>query len=167
MDAQNCVIGRGTRADIHQQGLLHRAVHILVKNGAGQFFVQLRSQTKDNNPGLWDSSAAGHVNSGETYIDCAVRELSEELGIQAASADFQSIGQRPATKSNGFEFQTIYLVMSDADITLHPQEVEDGRWLSVAELDDWLDREPVKFTADFIVNWDMYKSFVKHANGAA
>ena len=36
---------------------------------------------KDESPGLWDSSAAGHVESGENYISCANRELKEELEL--------------------------------------------------------------------------------------
>ena len=47
--------------------------------------------TKDTFPGAWDSSSSGHVDSGEDYDDCAVRELREELGLRrfrAATAAF-------------------------------------------------------------------------------
>ncbi len=33
--------------------------------------------------GLWDSACSGHVQPGESYLDAAVRELEEELGIRA------------------------------------------------------------------------------------
>ncbi len=33
--------------------------------------------------GLWDSACSGHVQPGESYVDAAVRELEEELGIRA------------------------------------------------------------------------------------
>ena len=39
--------------------------------------------TKDTFPGAWDSSASGHVDSGEDYDACSVRELREELGLTA------------------------------------------------------------------------------------
>ena len=35
--------------------------------------------SKDSSPGLWDSSASGHLDCGEDYDACAVRELREEL----------------------------------------------------------------------------------------
>ena len=74
------VIGRAPRKEVHAKGLMHRAVHVLVFNGKGQIFLQKRSLKKDREPGKWDSSAAGHVDSGETYDACAVRELHEEIG---------------------------------------------------------------------------------------
>src|SRR5712671_919050 len=78
------VIGRETRREVHRQGLMHRAVHVLVFNRAGQVFLQKRSLRKDRQPGLWDSSASGHLDSGEDYDACAVRELREELGLRLA-----------------------------------------------------------------------------------
>ena len=75
------VIGQETRQEVHRRGLLHRAVHVLIYNGKGEIFLQKRSMTKDSCPGLWDSSASGHVDSGEEYDACSVREVREELGV--------------------------------------------------------------------------------------
>jgi isopentenyldiphosphate isomerase len=73
------IIGREPRSVVHARGLRHRAVHVLVFNAAGQLFLQKRSMTKDNDPGLWDSSCSGHVDSGESYAVAAERELMEEI----------------------------------------------------------------------------------------
>ena len=64
-----------TRHTVHREKLLHRAVHIFVFNQRGELFLQRRSQWKDMHPRCWDSSAAGHVNSGDNYDDTAPREL--------------------------------------------------------------------------------------------
>jgi 8-oxo-dGTP pyrophosphatase MutT (NUDIX family) len=80
------VIGQQPRGVVHRLGLLHRAVHVLVFNAAGQVFLQKRSMTKDRQPGLWDSSASGHVDAREDYDACAVRELHEEIGLQLSEA---------------------------------------------------------------------------------
>ena len=69
------------RSEVHRLGLLHRAVHVLVFNSRGEIFLQKRSMTKDREPGKWDSSSSGHVDSGEDYDACAVRELREEIGL--------------------------------------------------------------------------------------
>lgn len=153
VDERNQVIGSGTRKHVHAKGLRHRAVHILVKNSQNQVFVQLRSLSKDNNPGLWDTSAAGHVDAGESYLACAVREIKEELGIDIVESDLSLMQQRPATASNGYEFQHIYCVTSDAGITLQSEEVSDGKWLDRQTLSGWLAAEPDLFTEDFKDIW--------------
>ena len=66
------VVGQLSRREVHRQGLMHRAVHILMFNSAGKVFLQKRSMKKDNFPGTWDSSAAGHVDTGEDYDECAL-----------------------------------------------------------------------------------------------
>jgi len=71
------VVDRKPRSVVHRDGLLHRAVHVLVFNSRGQIFLQKRSMKKDRQPGLWDSSASGHVDSGEDYDTTAVREVRE------------------------------------------------------------------------------------------
>src|SRR5688572_9929677 len=77
------VIGRNTRSVVHRLGLRHRAVHVLVYNSKGAIFLQKRSMQKDTFPGAWDSSAAGHLDCGEDYDACAIREMREELGLEA------------------------------------------------------------------------------------
>ena len=67
VNEQDQVVGQKPRSEVHRLGLLHRAAHILVFNCRGEVFLQKRSLTKDRQPGLWDSSASGHVDSGESY----------------------------------------------------------------------------------------------------
>src|ERR1043166_7202136 len=86
------VIGSRPRSEVHRLGLLHRVVHILVSNSRAEIFLQKRSMKKDRQPGLWDSSASGHVDSGEDYDTCAVRELQEEIGLKLK---FSTVGAPP------------------------------------------------------------------------
>ena len=79
------VIGQKPRSEIHRLKLNHRAVHVLVFNSRGEIFLQKRSMKKDCFPGAWDSSASGHLDSGESYDACAVRELREEIGLELAA----------------------------------------------------------------------------------
>src|SRR5476651_1980015 len=79
------VVGQNTRREVHARGLWHRAVHVLVFNARGEVFLQKRSLKKDIAAGKWDSSASGHLDTGETYDACAVREVREELGLKIKS----------------------------------------------------------------------------------
>jgi len=78
---RNEVIGQETRSVVHARGLKHRAVHVLVFRKNGDLFIQKRSMAKDADPGRWDTSAAGHLDAGEGYMEAARREVKEELGV--------------------------------------------------------------------------------------
>lgn len=159
VDLNDRVIGRDSRQQVHARRAMHRASHILLFNSQGQVFVQLRSQKKDEAAGLWDTSVAGHVDSGEDYLACAVRELAEELGIAIDPSKLTWVDKLPPDESNGFEFTSLYYTCSDQPLILNPEEIDDGRWLLPAELDTWIDREPSQFTGGFRVIWPIVRTF--------
>lgn len=158
VDAQDRVIGRDTRARVHAGGHFHRSSHVILLNSHQQVFVQLRSTTKDTNPGLWDTSAAGHVDSGESYLSCAVRELQEELGIDVPEQAMVLIGKLQPKPSNGHEFTHIFTVSSDSSVVLEAGEVADGRWVSPSELEGWMAEDEAQFTDVFRMIWGIYRS---------
>ena len=134
VDANDRVIDVMARSEVHQLGLMHRSVHILVFNSVQEFFIQKRSMSKDSNPGLWDSSAAGHVDSGEDYFNCAQREMGEELGIHHPGS-LEPLFHLPASKTTGMEHCTVYRCLHDGPMALQADEIEEGAWLSLADMD--------------------------------
>jgi len=135
VDAQDRVIGVKTRGEIHSRGLMHRAVHILLFNEAGRVFLQKRSLSKDENPGLWDTSAAGHVDSGEDYLGCALREIHEELGIEAGPG-FEFLFKMEPCRATGNEHSKVFRYRHDGPLRLHSGEIDDGAWLEPKTLDE-------------------------------
>ena len=154
VDSDDRVIGTARRADVHANGWLHRAVHILVRRRNGEIFLQKRSLSKDCHPGTWDSSASGHLDSGEYYLEAAVRELFEELGITARADALTELGYLPTSDMTGQEFVRIYAFHHNGPFILHPDEIEEGKWISAAELDDWLNRRPGNFAPCFQLVWE-------------
>ena len=146
------IIGRELRSIVHARGLLHRAVHVLVYNAAGQLFLQKRSMTKDNDPGLWDSSCSGHVDSGESYAVAAERELMEEIDL-LVDEPMEELFKIEASVETGWEFAIIYRTESEGPFTLCPEEIDEGRWFSPKEIDDALAIEPEKYSPTFRLIW--------------
>ena len=134
VDEHDRVTGTERRGVIHQKGLMHRSAQVLVFNSSGELFLQKRSDNKDEFPGLWDSSAAGHVDPGESYLECARRELEEELGISQPGG-LTEVCRFPASRSTGFEHCAVHRCTWDGPISFQPDEVEDGRWLEPADMD--------------------------------
>ena len=161
VDTNDSVIGRAPREVVHSENHLHRSSHIVVFNTRGQVFVQLRSRLKDSNPRLWDTSAAGHVDSGENYLDCAVRELLEELGIIVPPDSLNRVGKLLPEQRNGFEFTELFTVCSDQQIVLQEEEIEEGIWVQPEELDRWIAREADAFTDIFRTIWPMVKQTIQ------
>lgn len=127
------VIGRERRAEIHRLGIRHRAVHVFIFNHLNQLFLQKRSKTKDTNPGLWDSSVAGHVDYGEDYDQCVVREMQEELGIRSRAIP-EHLLKIPACTETGMEFIQVYRLIDSGPFKLNKSEIDEGRWISVDEM---------------------------------
>lgn len=80
-----------TREEIHQKGLCHRIVVIAIIDAKGNILMQQRSKNKSKNPGKWDVAAAGHVSSGQTSTEAAIRETLEEVGIKVNEKELEYI----------------------------------------------------------------------------
>ena len=156
VDADDRVVGKATRGEIHRRGLMHRATHILVFNARGEVFLQKRSMSKDSSPGLWDSSAAGHLDQGEDYDTCAVRELHEELGIRVGDP-LERLFKIDATPESDHEFAWIYRCRHNGPLRLQPEEIDDGAWFDPTEVDAWLTRAPDEITSVFRLIWRRYR----------
>jgi 16S rRNA (adenine1518-N6/adenine1519-N6)-dimethyltransferase len=153
VDSEDRVVGQATRGEVHARGLLHRSVHILVFNSQGELFLQKRALTKDENPGYWDSSAAGHVNSGEDYLASAGRELKEELGISGELRFFMKFS---ASQKTLWEHVKTYLCATNQKITINPVEISEGRFWPIHELKESIISHPGQFTSTFHLIFDSY-----------
>ena len=146
------VIGQNTRAEVHRLGLNHRAVHVLVFNARGEIFLQKRSMNKDRHPGVWDSSASGHLDTGETYDACAVRETREEIGLVLKQTP-ERLFKLAACEDTGQEFVWVYRCEAEGPFTLHPEEIKRGDWFVPKELSRWLGDRPQDFAPTLPVIW--------------
>ncbi len=155
VDADDHVIGDAPRGEVHANNFLHRAVHILLFNDAGELFLQKRSRLKDRHPGVWDSSAAGHVDAGEDYDEAARRELQEELGVSAA---LQRVAKLSASERTGEEFIWLYRGSSNGPFQLARSEIECGEFFSRGLVTDWLKARPHDFAPGFVECWNAFET---------
>ena len=151
------VIGRAPRSEVHARGLLHRAVHVLVFNSRGEIFLQKRSMKKDRQPGVWDSSCSGHVDSGEDYDQTAVRELREEIGLRLAAPP-QRLFKVDACEETDAEFVWVYRCESEGPFQLHPDEIEVGDWFAPERVTQWIEERPQEFATAFVLIWGLFTS---------
>lgn len=152
VDEQDRVTGQLARREVHRQKLRHRAVHLLVANRAGQVFLHQRSMQKDLFPGVWDSSAAGHVGAGEDYDGTASRELAEEIGCRPEKPP-RRLFKIEAREETGQEFVWVYRVDAEGPFVLQADEIEQGDWFTVAQIDRWIAERPQELAPAFLFIW--------------
>ena len=155
VDANDQVTGTATRAEVHAQNLLHRAVHVFVFNKRGDLLLQKRSRLKDRCPSLWDSSVAGHLDSGESYEAAAVRELGEEMGIVAETAPEEIARITPGVET-GWEHVRLYRTRHDGNLRFPSAEVEAAMWFPLAEIAAWIAGCPADFAPGFLECWKKF-----------
>lgn len=156
VDENDVVIAVKKRGEIHAEGLMHRAVHILLFNSKGELFLQKRSMSKDEQPGKWDSSAAGHVDSGEEYLDCARREIAEELGI-VIDRPLRPLFKLPASALTGNEHCMVYRYCHDGPLDLQDDEIDDGEWVEPAIMDRRVAGADPALTDAISLIWTRYR----------
>lgn len=159
VDENDCVVGQATRAEVHRKKLFHRAVHILVFDARGNVVLQKRSLAKDTCPGLFSTSCAGHVDSGETYAVAAIRELGEELGIALSDAAGtpEFLFKMPPCEELGWEFIRVYALTYAGTFSPNPAEIERLEFCSPAELDSRLSESPQSFAESFRFVWKTFR----------
>jgi isopentenyldiphosphate isomerase len=162
VDERDQVIGRDTRNNVHRLGLMHRAAHVLVFNSRGEVFLQKRSMKKDRQPGVWDSSASGHLDCGEDYDICAVRELREEIGLEATTAP-KRLFKLSASKETDQEHVWIYSCKAEGPFTLNPDELECGQWFAPDYVTQWLADRPQDFATALHVIWPRVRALAAPA----
>ncbi len=137
-----------SRSEAHEKGLPHRTAHVWVvreEEGHFQVLLQKRSMEKDSFPGMYDTSSAGHIPAGSEVMDSALRELREELGIEASPAQLSFAGTFRVRFEKEFhgkifrdnEFANVFVYREPVDIsllTLQKSEVEEVRWFDLEDV---------------------------------
>ena len=155
------------RSHVHQTGDWHRSIHVWVLNDQQELLIQRRSFDKENHPGLWDVSCAGHITAGDSSLQAAVRELKEELGLFVRPEELEQIF---AIESHYVlnnvtyidnEWVDVYLLKKNVDVNdlvLQSEEVESAKMISVEEFRNLVSSQD----ASFVPFWKAYHNLLDY-----
>lgn len=153
VDENDNPLGQQEKLKAHELAQCHRAFSVFIyrknTNDEIEILLQQRHLEKYHCGGLWTNSCCGHPRPGEATVDAATRRLFEETGIQS---ELKEIGvfHYIAPFENGLtenEVDHVFIgTMKNETITLHPEEIQDYRWISLQDLETELREKLKQFT---------------------
>ncbi len=164
--ADGLTVGKARRCEVHgNPQLLHPVVHCLVVNSRSELLLQLRSKTKDVQPGRWDTSVGGHVAFGERIEDSLMREVREELGVEPDETRLRFLHKYVMTNSIESELVHTYLLEHEGPFVPEQHEIDELRFWSVPEIE--VARGRSILTPNFEDEFDRYLGAVRQGAGVS
>ncbi len=158
VDESDNIIGQDTRENAHKKGLLHREIAVIVFNKKNELLLQKR---KDS--GRYSFSAAGHFSVNEDYLEGAIRETREEIGIELKEDDLKETAKlrrdvsRDELRNN--VFLELFEVRNDFkmnDFKIDKSEVDSIKFFSIKEIGKMISENPENFGRGFKKIFDMF-----------
>lgn len=175
VDENDHEIGCTEKMDAHIRRLRHRAFSIFIFDWqTKKMFLQKRAKGKYHSGGLWTNACCSHPRKDETMEACLNVRLKEELGMHTefhvenpGDKVFLMDGNNVIYECGHFSYVADYGDVSENEIDhvylyspyggmlevpekgYNPEEIEELKWISMAELKRWMAERPEDFTAWF------------------
>ncbi len=147
---------RNKTGRVHERGKpmaagdYHLVVHVWIVNDNGEFLISKRTPNKPW-PNMWECTGGSAV-TGDTSLSAALREVSEELGIQLDPENGQLLLSR---RRDGFDmpdFCDVWLFRQNIDIAsvvLQEYETCDAKWATKDEILDMINKGEFVIFSDY------------------
>lgn len=113
-------------------GVYHLVCDILVKHTDGSYLLMKRDYRKHYG-GMWEATAGGSALIGETPLQCAIRELKEETGIETLVLTKVGTEFNDKTHSVYVEFLCV-TNWEKTNIKMQDGETIDYKWVNREDL---------------------------------
>ncbi len=136
VDADDNVIGTINRKDssrLLEENLGYiRASELFMLNDEGKLWIPVRTATKTIAPNGYDYSAAGHVESGDNYIDTIIRETKEEINLDISADQIELVAKMRSDEVK--YFRSICLLRSNITPEYNTDDFVGAEWLTPTKL---------------------------------
>ena len=140
VDELDNVIDSMSRTEVYEKQLSNfRVINTFLRNSKGELWIPKRTAHKTLFPLHLDVSMAGHVSSGESYLEAFTRELAEELNIDLATVSYKEVGYFNPHKYNVSAYMKVYEIQTDLDPDFNPDDFIEGSWMVPEKIIEILD----------------------------
>ena len=151
VDTADTELGILDKLSTHRQGLLHRALSVIVADREGRLMLQKRAAGKYHSGGLWTNTCCSHPRPGEPVDLAAHRRLEEEMGFGCSLRPLFTVHYRADVSNGLIENELVHVFGGRFEGTPqpNPDEVEDWRWSTIGDLRIEMARRPQTFSIWF------------------
>lgn len=141
------------KEEAHVKNLLHNGVIIFVINDKNQILLSKRSANKKYNPNKWEV-CGGHVHAGEEIEEAAVREITEELGLNKNEVTLSSLLYKECfknkTDSHIFYYYYIKCNKGATEFKIQENELSEVKWFEIDKIIELINKKDgsILFTQD-------------------
>ena len=144
--------GRGSKSAVHQSGQLHRAFSLFLFDG-DRVLIQKRAAGKYHCAGLWANTCCSHPYAGQSLEEAVVLRLEQECGITGVAVREAGSFVYRAVFGNGlteYEFDHVFIGEYSGEFNPDPEEIEELKYVSIAEVKRGMLECPEKYAPWFI-----------------
>lgn len=174
VDDRDNTTGYSEKMEAHTKNLRHRAFSIFIFDwSTKKMLLQRRAYGKYHSGGLWTNACCSHPRMDETMETCLNDRLKEELGLQTEfhienpkegelllhgkdviywCGKFSYFSDYGDVCENEIDHVFLYSPVGhgiDWNLLYNEQEVAELRWVTIEELEKWIEKDPDEFTTWF------------------
>lgn len=157
VDSNDNEIGYENKDTCHNgEGVLHRAFSIFIFNNNNELLIQQRHKSKRLWGSYWSNSCCSHPRKGENYNLATGRRLKEELGLETNLLFLFRFQYQASFEDKGSENElcSVYVGRSNSRPVINETEIENWKYISIADLNRELLTNPAGFTPWFKLEWE-------------
>lgn len=154
--------GKMEKLEVHEKGLLHRAVTVYVFNSRQELLLQRRASEKYHCGGLWSNTCCGHPYPHESTQDAAERRLREEMGMNVSLTPMFELSYN-LPLSNGLtehEYGHVFFAVCDALPHLNPEEADAFEYRAMEKIQQQMEQNPQQFTPWFLYTFPRIPAYI-------
>jgi isopentenyl-diphosphate delta-isomerase len=151
VDANDAGIGTASKLDAHRQGLLHRALSVVIRDADGRLLLQKRQARKYHSGGLWTNTCCSHPRPDEPVAVAAARRLEEEMGFACALQPLMTVTYQADVGSGMVEHELVHVFAGQFDgaVRPDPREADGYDWVAPDTLRADLAASPERYSVWF------------------
>lgn len=117
--------------------MIKKEVVMFILNNENKVLLQKRSVTKKHNPNKW-CLCAGHVEEYDnSFLDAAVREIKEELGVDVKKEQLKQL----AFRDDGLHITYFYYTKIDKnedEFVIQTEKLSEVKWFDIDTVIDMI-----------------------------